>query len=763
MARGLGEGYPPASVGKAITDNSPRPFPSSATLAEYALKKGRDEALFRKAHPLPSPRSASDTRQRKSRKVTRACDACKSKKKACTGTIPCGPCVRRKLSCTYDTTYHRGVAVTPPPSNTQLRHDSQTPTPTPQRITRGTESVSNASYELPDQRGSPDVVDQYWGPTSAHSFLGRAVRGIPATPANVTADLQNSEHARKASIFQYGDRIAPEVQLADFQWPDRAEAEILTRRYFEFACPTYRTLHQPTIEDIVSELYEKNGRQGSVPPESAATYAILLMVFSTATMYRSDVDGRITDADDAGWRTSELYFVKAEQLLAQEAGAPRLESAQGRFLMVLYLLSSSRANKAWFVMGTVIQLMMALGLYSRRFRKDADGADLVQRECRRRLIWCSYTLDTYLSVILGRPRLWHDKDVDEELPARVNDIDLLPTMMHAPKRDCVMDAPVFHALLARTLSQAAQEPYVVAGIFNRDQLKSIGKLCESVAEWHSSLPPLLSGHIHPSSLVPVFQRQLTVLQLARYHLLMFITRPLLLRNYGQSWPDCEASYKKYLRICLTAARDAIELVLTFVRENQLFHAFWYSQYIAFNALSILYIYLIQVRRGRIHPITDFNHASNESDDLDEATLYRLSETAQYHLADATVRNAPSWKYSTILRGLRRELERLGLQSPFAEASDTRAEAANIRHMPPAHDDGVRLSDEGLGHEVEQPVPSAFTGQDGSFIALSGISRPADAYFVDPRTEYLFDSFMTDQDLMLDFWPQLDSLPITYMG
>ncbi|KAL4770387.1 fungal-specific transcription factor domain-containing protein [Aspergillus nidulans var. acristatus] len=735
------------------------------------LSRTSEGVLVRDSPSSPRPRFASGGQQRKLRKVTRACDACKSKKKACTGTIPCGPCVRRKLACTYNTTYQRGVAVTPPPSNSRPRHDS--PDPTPQQTALETESESTTPYgpQPPEQRPTAEVVDQFWGPTSAHSFLGWAVRDLPATPSDAAqASGRDLDRTSKTSIFHFGDRVAPEVQLGDFEWPDRAEAEALARRYFDFACPTYRTLHQPTIERAIRELYREDtqfddGR--SVREQSSASHAVLLMVFSTATMFRSDANGRITDADDAGWKTSELYFAKAEQLLSQEIGEPRLESAQARFLMVLYLLSSSRANKAWFTLGTTIQLMMALGIHSRRSRKD-DEKDLIQRECRRRILWCSYTLDKYISVILGRPRLWHDEDLDEELPARVNDTDLLPTPIQSPKRDCVMDAPVFHALLARTLSQAAKEPYVVAGISNRDQLNTIGALCKSVAEWHARLPPLLSGNIHPSSLVPIFQRQLTVLQLARYHLLMFITRPLLLRNYGRTWPDCEASYVHYLGVCLTAARDAVEMVLTFVRENQLFHAFWYSQYIAFNALSIIYIYLIQVRRGRIPQISgSFNHETY-SFSLDEPTLYRLSETAQHHLADATSRNAPSWKYSAILQGLRRELERLGLRSPFAEVSRAHTEPTSVSNMATApNDDELPMTANSRYDHVRNPEhmapDSSLAEPDGNFMQFSGIPRSNEQYFVDPRSEYLFDSFATDKDLMLDFWPQLDSLPIAYMG
>ncbi|KAL2797846.1 fungal-specific transcription factor domain-containing protein [Aspergillus keveii] len=738
--------------------------------SDSRLPRASDEALIPQESPSPRRRSNSGQRLRKLRKITRACDACKAKKKACTGTIPCGPCVRRKADCTYNTTYNRGAAVTPPPSGSHLEHNA--PTPASRQITQETESDAATPFEPPGRRHSTDVGDQYWGPTSAHSFLGWAVRDLPPTPSNAGTSAQESARTSKASIFHFGDRVPPDVQLTDFQWPDRMTADSLTRRYFEFACPTYRTLHQPTIEGMIHEIYGEDTHYDgydSSNGESAAAFAILLMAFGTATMFRSGADGRMRDADESGWVTSERYFAKAEQLLSQETGVPTLESVQARFLMVLYLISSSRANKAWFTLGTAIQLMMALGLH-RRSNRDNTGENLIQRECRRRTVWCSYTLDKYLSVILGRPRLWHDGDVDEELPARVNDIDLTPTRIELPKRDCVMDAPVLHAILSRTLSQAAKEPYVVAGISNRDQLNTIRNLCNSVTEWQAGLPPLLSGAIHPSSLVPVFQRQLTVLQLARYHLLMFITRPLLLRNYGQIWPDCEASYFHYLGVCLTAARDAIELVLSFVRENQLFHAFWYSQYITFNALSIIYIYLIQVQRGRLVPISaTLGRSPNGTNfpPLDEATLYRLSETAQYHLADATVRNAPSWKYSAILQGLRRELERLGLRTPIGAPPNNPRESAT-REVPPALIDNTLTPTAHpiyhQGREAEQvPAAPPLGEPSGSAMPFSGIPRLGDPYFPDSRTEYLFDSFATDKDLMLDFWPQLDSLPISYLG
>jgi hypothetical protein len=48
----------------------------------------------------------------------------------------------------------------------------------------------------------------------------------------------------------------------------------------------------------------------------------------------------------------------------------------------------------------------------------------VEIECRRRTFWSAYSLDNYLGAALGRPRTFHDRDIDQELPSCVDDDDI---------------------------------------------------------------------------------------------------------------------------------------------------------------------------------------------------------------------------------------------------------------------------------------------------------------------------------------------------
>lgn len=125
-----------------------------------------------------------------------------------------------------------------------------------------------------------------------------------------------------------------------------------------------------------------------------------------------------------------------------------LTSVQARLLQCIYLLTQSRINHCWNLFGTVSRLALGIGLNRKDRRPDPPGGlGKVEVECRRRSFWCAYTLDTFLSAALGRPRSFHDDDIDAALPAMVEDHELMidnfttPTML---KSQSVMLAPLAH-------------------------------------------------------------------------------------------------------------------------------------------------------------------------------------------------------------------------------------------------------------------------------------------------------------------------------
>lgn len=110
---------------------------------------------------------------------------------------------------------------------------------------------------------------------------------------------------------------------------------------------------------------------------------------------------------------SARYFQAADHQLSSETGEIRLTIVQTRLCQCFYLLSQSRVNHCWGLFGTTAHLILALGIHRKRRMETSTGADLIELECRKRVFWSAYGLDSYLSSSLGRPRTFHDDDIDQ--------------------------------------------------------------------------------------------------------------------------------------------------------------------------------------------------------------------------------------------------------------------------------------------------------------------------------------------------------------
>ncbi|KAI7221884.1 hypothetical protein KC333_g1434 [Hortaea werneckii] len=454
---------------------------------------------------------------------------------------------------------------------------------------------------------SPEVdvtpTGHYLGPTSPFSFLRRASRrfGHVGTPL---ADRQDSE--LDVSIFSYGDRRLPDLSTTGISLPEPAKASALMNRYFEFAAPTYRFLHEPTIRDWYARVSTTQKDPSQPHMLAPVQRAVLFLVMATATLYSANAGDEVLlgthEDDEEPWLVAERYYQAAHGIIVHETGSIRLESIQARLASLSFLLNTSRLNQAWFTFGTCFQLILTLGMH-RKSPEDGSAHDFITQECRKRCFWTAYTLDGYFSVMLGRPPFFHDSDIDQRLPTLVNDSDILASgiVPRAYNKDCMIAAALHHAKLARIVKQASREQYLLQRPKDQQQIETAQRLNTEIAEWRQGLPT------DSSSIEP----QVTA--------------------------------------CLDAARQVLDLVLEFVADNHLFSAFWNTQYVTFNALSIAYVWIIQRRIGRLSDILP-------TFDLQE--LFDTAETVQMHLATVTRSNAPNLRYSIILGELQQEARRV---------------------------------------------------------------------------------------------------------
>lgn len=342
-----------------------------------------------------------------------------------------------------------------------------------------------------------------------------------------------------------------------------------------------------------------------------------------------------------------------------ESGPPRLETIQARLVQCLYLLSSSRANECWYLFGTALQVVTALGLHRKcAVKLSKNGCSYFELELRKRIFWSVYTLDKYLSIMFGRPRLLHDEDIDQELPDEMNDEDLLEEdpSRRTGSTDSMMIASVLHYRLGRILGEISRQLYSINPLSRDSPLETAVRLTSELERWKESVPPLFNS-VRPSSLIPPLCRQSQVLQLAYSHAMIHVTRSFLLNDFtdlSRRPRDHHPMVSTHVQKCIEAAEDIMKLVDSLARQTLFIQSFWFTHYVCFCAILVVYIHIIQQHRQSTAPSPSVGTPA----DVDKLhALLSLAEACQQNLAEATRKNCPSRRYSIILEELRKEVHR----------------------------------------------------------------------------------------------------------
>ncbi|KUI53603.1 hypothetical protein VP1G_00981 [Cytospora mali] len=243
-------------------------------------------------HPPGQPTQQAPRRKRTKERVrvTRACDHCKR------GRAP---------SITWD----NGVSSTASPDD---NHTSKRGTEVSIQPNAVVDTISPSASPEPSQT---DRQGHYVGPASGASFLLRVQKRV----------FESLRLPQTSSIFTFGDAPLPDADNSFFLLPPREDTKQLLNKYFDFAVPTHRYLHRPTLEAWFEELYATSGNMDSTD-EAPARIALLFMVFAQASLYMpASVSSNSVVTD-----ISARYFLVAEQQLKKERGQVRLASCTQR-------------------------------------------------------------------------------------------------------------------------------------------------------------------------------------------------------------------------------------------------------------------------------------------------------------------------------------------------------------------------------------------------------------------------------------------------
>lgn len=203
----------------------------------------------------------------------------------------------------------------------------------------------------------------------------------------------------------------PTVARALGKPPPLEQAKELMMLYFRVWHPLFPFLHGPTFLQEMELLYSEDHQDRSArfvhsDHKNACWATIFQCVFNLASLLRPEIrlpfESRIKSP-------TNIHLILGTLVYRHD-----VPSLQALLAAQLYLVATMSLRTASTVGGCILRSMLHAGLHRCPFRyKELSSHD---RQLRKRIFWCAYAIDRYLSQALGLPLGIQDSDADVCLP-----------------------------------------------------------------------------------------------------------------------------------------------------------------------------------------------------------------------------------------------------------------------------------------------------------------------------------------------------------
>lgn len=260
-----------------------------------------------------------------------------------------------------------------------------------------------------DTSGSPET--QF--PTAEDTLVG--AEDSPRRKRQRT-ESSRSHSTEFPGTWRYDAEIA--ALLGDA--PPLHLAKEVMMMYFKVWHPLFPFLHGPTFLQAMERLYATadsapSSTESSPDHRSTCWTVILQCIFNLGSLLHPDADLPQTSCIQSP--------AKMTLLLGVFATKHDIASLQALLAVQVYLVATMSLRLASTFGGCILRSMMHAGLHRCPFRYTQLSSH--DRQLRKRIFWCAYALDRYLSQALGLPLGIQDSDIDVCLPAAPE--------MHSPK------------------------------------------------------------------------------------------------------------------------------------------------------------------------------------------------------------------------------------------------------------------------------------------------------------------------------------------
>ncbi|KAJ5637877.1 hypothetical protein N7490_007756 [Penicillium lividum] len=416
----------------------------------------------------------------KRKRLSYACNYCRSKKTRCDEKQPCHACELAGVECITTDKRRDGAPVA-------QRRRIGAPLSTTTQITP--KSPDCHSLSVPSAEDRPRLWSQCWSrerwrtgrlPMIPHlsggsmlelstEWLDLAFYRLGATKITSVSPIINNQFTTLLP------RCAPDL-------PSPEKMLNLIHSYFETLHRLFPFLNRATVEGI----YDRNLAQGQEPvpirADSTPSHHALLYLITAAGMM-------VMPASEESQKSISSYIEYCNSLLGHLVAARSSESVQAILLFAIILRSCDRLVWAWDVLAMGVSMAQSIEV-NHTCHKGFDAESLIaeSQKTTDQTWWCMYVFEKILAFESGRPSMIWDRGLSGaqtrlmENPEMSGDSEF--------RRASIGLANILHEIQERSARAWRREEWLPQSVDEaiEEKLQTGGQLILLLEDWQNNLP-----------------------------------------------------------------------------------------------------------------------------------------------------------------------------------------------------------------------------------------------------------------------------------
>lgn len=353
---------------------------------------------------------------------------------------------------------------------------------------------------------------------------------FPTAEDTLVGADDSPRHKRQRLAASSEDSISsPVAGVSPLQWkydtqvaaylgnaPPLELAKELMMAYFKVWHPLFPFLHGPTFLQAMERLYSNTSETATCeeasPDHRGTCWTVIFQcIFNLGALLRPDLE--------APQECQIQSPVSITALLGSLSTRHDIATLQALLAAQVFLVAKMSLRPASTFGGCILRSMLHAGLHRCPFRYAQLSSH--DRQLRKRIFWCAYAIDRYLSQALGLPLGIQDSDIDVCLPAAPE--------LHSPPRVRPSNAILSTSKSVeetRHADERAENPTEESVTSDRPRSVSAARR-ESHIEEHRKKEGVLASYVDSGTLtgraLELFHKSILVRSVSRSAVLFLVT------------------------------------------------------------------------------------------------------------------------------------------------------------------------------------------------------------------------------------------------